>query len=153
MLDLVDAAEPDAETLMAHALEAEDAARAVAGVTNSEGAGAGWRRREVTLVTSDGFAGVSESGSHSVSAAALAGEGTSMERDYWWSSAVHEADLEEPASVGRRAGGARGAQAGRPQGAIGPGAGGLRPAHRGRAALPPHRRDLGPLPSRAERAS
>ena len=118
-LDLVDAAEPDAESLMAHALEAEDAARAVAGVTNSEGASAGWRRREVTLVTSDGFAGCSESGSHSVSAAALAGEGTAMERDYWWSSAVHEADLEEPASVGRRAGeravrrlGARKAQSG-----------------------------------------
>ena len=47
-LDLVDTSEPDAESLMARALEAEDAARAVAGVTNSEGAGAGWRRREVT---------------------------------------------------------------------------------------------------------
>ena len=118
-LDLVDAAEPDAESLMARAMEAEDAARGVAGVTNSEGASAGWRRREVTLVSSDGFAGCSESGSHSVSAAALAGEGTAMERDYWWSSAVHRADLEEPASVGRRAGeravrrlGARKAQSG-----------------------------------------
>ena len=118
-LDLVDTAEPDAESLMARALEAEDAARAVAGVTNSEGAGAGWRRREVTLVTSDGFAGCTESGSHSVSAAALAGESTAMERDYWWSSAVHEADLDDAASVGRRAGeravrrlGARKAQSG-----------------------------------------
>ena len=45
-LDLVDTAEPDAESLMARAAEAEDAARAVAGVTNSEGASAGWRRRE-----------------------------------------------------------------------------------------------------------
>ena len=118
-LDLVDTAEPDAESLMARALEAEDAARAVEGVTNSEGAGAGWRRREVTLVTSDGFAGCTEAGSHSVSAAALAGESTAMERDYWWSSAVHEADLEDAASVGRRAGeravrrlGARKAQSG-----------------------------------------
>ena len=118
-LDLVDAAEPDAESLMARALEAEDAARAVAGVSNSEGAGAGWRRREVTLVNSDGFAGCTESGSHSVSAAALAGEGTAMERDYDWSSAVHEADLDDAAAVGRRAGeravrrlGARKAQSG-----------------------------------------
>ena len=118
-LDLVDAAEPDAESLMSCALEAEDAARAVTGVTNSEGASAGWRRREVTLVTSDGFAGCSESGSHSVSAAVLAGEGTAMERDYWWSTAVHEADLDDAASVGRRAGeravrrlGARKAQSG-----------------------------------------
>ena len=118
-LDLVDAAEPDAEGLMARALEAEDAARAVAGITNSEGASAGWRRREVTLVTSDGFAGCTESGSHAVSAAALAGEGTAMERDYEWSSAVHEADLDDAATVGRRAGeravrrlGARKAQSG-----------------------------------------
>ena len=118
-LDLVDDSEPDAESLMTRALEAEDAARTVAGVTNSEGAGAGWRRREVTLVTSDGFAGCTESGSHSVSAAALAGEGTAMERDYWWSSAVHEPDLDDAATVGRRAGeravrrlGARKAQSG-----------------------------------------
>ena len=118
-LDLVDISEPDAESLMARALEAEDAARAVAGVTNSEGAGAGWRRREVTLVTSDSFAGQTESGSHSISAAALAGEGTGMERDYWWSSAVCEADLEDPVEVGLRAGeravrrlGARKAQSG-----------------------------------------
>ena len=118
-LDLVDAAEPDAESLMARALEAEDAARAVAGITNSEGASAGWRRREVTLVTSDGFAGCTESGSHAVSAAALAGEGTAMERDYEWSSAVHESDLDDAATVGRSAGeravrrlGARKAQSG-----------------------------------------
>ena len=103
-LDLVDYSEPDAESLLARALEAEDAARAVAGVTNSEGASAGWRRREVTLVTSDGFAGRTESGSHSISAAALAGEGTAMERDYEWSSAVHETDLDDAATVGRRAG-------------------------------------------------
>ena len=118
-LDLVDDSEPDAESLMTRALEAEDAARAVAGVTNSEGADAGWRRREVTLVTSDGFVGCTESGSHSISAAALAGEGTAMERDYWWSSAVHETDLDDAATVGRRAGeravrrlGARKAQSG-----------------------------------------
>ena len=103
-LDLADDGEPDAEGLMARALEAEDAARAVAGVTNSEGAGAGWGRREATLATSGGFAGGYATSSYSVSAAALAGEGTTMERDYEWSSAVHEADLDEPAAVGRRAG-------------------------------------------------
>ena len=103
-LDLADEGEPDAEGLMARALEAEDAARAVAGVTNSEGAGAGWGRREATLATSGGFAGGYATSSYSVSAAALAGEGTAMERDYEWSSAVHEADLDEPAAVGRRAG-------------------------------------------------
>ena len=103
-LDLADAGEPDAESLMARAAEAEDAARAVAGVTNSEGGGAGWRRSEATLATSDGFLGGYATSGFSVSAAVLAGEGTAMERDYDWSTAVHEADLEDAAAVGRRAG-------------------------------------------------
>ena len=103
-LDLADAGEPDAESLMARAAAAEDAARAVAGVTNSDGAGAGWRRAEATLATSGGFSGGYATSSHSVSAAALAGEGTAMERDHEWSAAVHEADLDDAAAVGRRAG-------------------------------------------------
>ena len=103
-LDLADAGEPDAERLMARAAEAEDAARAVAGVTNSDGAGAGWQRREAVLVTSSGFAGAYATSRHSVSAAAVAGEGTAMERDYEWSAAVHEADLDAAAAVGRAAG-------------------------------------------------
>ena len=118
-LDLADASEPDAESLMARAAEAEDAARAVAGVTNSDGASASWGRSEVTLATSGGFAGGYATSRFSVSAAALAGEGTAMERDYDWSATVHEADLDDPATIGRRAGeravrrlGARKAQSG-----------------------------------------
>jgi len=42
--------------------------------------------------------------SHSLSASVLAGEGTGMERDYDFSSAVHGADLRDPADVGRGAG-------------------------------------------------
>ena len=103
-LDLADAGEPDAEGLMARAAEAEEAALAVAGVTNSEGADAGWRRNEVTLATSAGFVGSHANSGFSVSAAVLAGEGTAMERDYEWSTAVHECDLEDAAAVGRRAG-------------------------------------------------
>ena len=103
-LDLADTGEPDADGLMARALAAEDAARAVAGVTNSEGAGSGWGRSEAVLVTSGGFAGGYTTSRYSVSAAALVGEGTAMERDYDWSSAAHEADLDDPTTVGRRAG-------------------------------------------------
>lgn len=103
-LDLADAGEPDAESLMARAAEAEDAARAVPGITNSEGGSAGWRRSDATLATSAGFLGGYATSGFSVSAAALAGEGTEMERDYEWSTAVHEADLEGAAAVGCRAG-------------------------------------------------
>lgn len=103
-LDLVDPTEPTAEELIARASIAEEAALAVAGVTNSEGAEAGWSRNRIALVTSRGFAGEYARTGHSVSASALAGAGTGMERDYDYSSAVHLEDLEDAALIGRRAG-------------------------------------------------
>ncbi|HZT50735.1 MAG TPA: metallopeptidase TldD-related protein [Stellaceae bacterium] len=103
-LDLADPVEPAPEVLIARAAAAEDAARAVPGVTNSEGAEASWSRGRIALVASNGFAGTYVSTGHGVSAAVLAGEGTAMERDYDFSSAVHAADLEDPAAIGRSAG-------------------------------------------------
>jgi PmbA protein len=103
-LDMVDSEEPSPETLIARAAAAEDAARAVPGVTNSEGAEAGWGRSRVAMAASNGFAGGYASTGHSVSAAVLAGEGTGMERDYAFSSAVHARDLRDPAEIGREAG-------------------------------------------------
>ena len=103
-LDLADAAEPSAEALLDRAAAAEEAALAVPGVTNSEGADAGWGRTEVALAASNGFAGTYVRTSHSISATALAGSGTAMERDYDWSSTVHLADLDDPVAIGRRAG-------------------------------------------------
>ena len=103
-LDLEDPAEPDAESLLARAAAAEDAALAVPGVTNSEGAEAGWSRTEAVLVTSAGFAGRTVRTGHSVSASALAGSGTGMQRDFDYHSVVHLADLDDPAAIGRSAG-------------------------------------------------
>jgi len=103
-LDLEDAAEPDAAALIAAANTAEEAAMAVHGVTNSEGGSAGYSRTEVVLVTSAGFTGRTVRTSHSISATALAGAGTGMQRDYDWTSAVHLADLENAATIGRNAG-------------------------------------------------
>ncbi|MDO9710213.1 TldD/PmbA family protein [Paracraurococcus lichenis] len=102
-LDLADAAEPTAEDLIARAAAAEEAALAVQGVTNSEGAEAGWGRYAIALAASNGFAGEYVRTSHSVSVTALAGQGTGMERDYDYSSTVHLADLEDAAMLGRRA--------------------------------------------------
>ncbi len=103
-LDLDDPAEPDTDALAARASAAEEAALAVAGVNNSEGAEAGYGRVEIVLVTSAGFAGRYIRTSHSVSATALAGQGTGMQRDYDYSSTVHLADLEDAAAIGRSAG-------------------------------------------------
>jgi PmbA protein len=103
-LDLFDVYEPGPEELYERARVAEEAARAVEGVTNSEGGGAGWGRVTIALATSDGFAGGYQSSSHGVHASVLAGEGTGMERDYDHSSEHHLEDLEDAAAIGASAG-------------------------------------------------
>jgi len=103
-LEHSDPFEPSAETLLDWARTAEDAARSVAGVTNSEGADASWRRGRTVLATSAGFKGIEEGTSFSLSASVLAGEGVGMERDYDWTAAVFAADMEAAADIGRRAG-------------------------------------------------
>ena len=100
-LDLLDADEPSSETLIAQAAEAENSARAVSGITNSEGAGADWSRTGIALATSHGFHGAYTTSRSSVSVAVIAGDGTDMERDWEYSSARHIADLQAPADVGR----------------------------------------------------
>lgn len=103
-LDMCDDAEPDAAALFALTAEAEEAAVAVPGVTNSEGAQAGWSLASVALAATNGMARAYRRSGFSLSAAVVAGEGTAMERDYDYSSAVHLADLRPAADIGRSAG-------------------------------------------------
>jgi PmbA protein len=103
-LDIFEPEEPAVEVLIERARAAEDAALAVAGVTNSEGAEAGWGRSSVALVASNGFAGFYAGSSQGVSASVIAGSGTGMERDYDFASAIHAADLRDPAEIGKSAG-------------------------------------------------
>ena len=103
-LDSEDGAEPASDALRARALEAEQAALGVRGVTNSSGAGASASASTIALATSGGFSGAHRSTGHGVSAAVIAGEGNAMQRDHEWHSARHLADLESAEAVGRRAG-------------------------------------------------
>ena len=103
-LDIHDPDLPDGEALVAKAREAEEAARAVAGVTNSNGGHAGWSERHMVLAASNGFTGGYRRSGHSISVSVLAGEGVGMETDHDFSAAVHAEDMEAPATVGRRAG-------------------------------------------------
>lgn len=103
-LDSFDATERSAEQLLEAALAAEDAARAVPGITNSEGAEASWGRSAVAIAASNGFAAAYRRSWNSLSASVLAtGEG-GMERDYDYTAAVYAADLRAPEEVGRTAG-------------------------------------------------
>jgi PmbA protein len=103
-VDILDPAIPAAAELTEAALATEDAARAVPGVTNSGGASAGWSLGGIVLATSGGFAGSYLSSRFSLSASAIAGEGTAMERDYESEVRTHRADLASPAEIGRKAG-------------------------------------------------
>jgi PmbA protein len=103
-LDLEDPTEPSTDDLLNRAAAAEEAALAVPGITNSEGAEAGFSRTEAFLVNSAGFAGRHARTNHSVSATALAGSGTAMQRDYDYHSTVHLADLDDAAGIGHSAG-------------------------------------------------
>src|SRR5581483_925117 len=89
-LDLVDTSLPNVSELEARARAAEAAAMAVKGVSKSGGASA--CIGGMVLVTSHGFQGSYLSSRHGISMTAIAGEGTAMERDYDFSSALHAAD-------------------------------------------------------------
>lgn len=103
-LDMCDPGEPGAEALFDLAAQAEEAAMAVPGVTNSEGAQADWHRASVALAATNGMARAYRRSGFSLAASVVAGEGTAMERDYDYSSAVHLADLRPAADIGRAAG-------------------------------------------------
>ncbi|WP_372916532.1 TldD/PmbA family protein [Sandarakinorhabdus sp.] len=103
-LDVDDPTQISAATLKERALACEDAARAVAGVTNSEGGGASAGTVVMALATSTGFRGGKRSTSHGLSASVVAGTGSDMQRDYAWHSARYLADIEAPEDIGARAG-------------------------------------------------
>jgi PmbA protein len=103
-LDLLDPDLPAVSVLEERARRAEAAAFAVKGVTRSEGASAAAGIGGMVLVTSHGFHGAYLASNYSVVMSAIAGEGTAMETDYDYSSALHAGDLEAPEKVGTTAG-------------------------------------------------
>lgn len=103
-LDEFDPAEPSAEQMIEMARACEDAARSVEGITNSEGAELGFGKSTVYLAATNGFNGYRQGSRFSIGVSVVAGEGTKMERDYDFSSAVWLSDLDDPAEIGKKAG-------------------------------------------------
>jgi PmbA protein len=104
ILDADDGQEPEPAELRARALEAETAALAVEGVTNSSGAGASASATTIALATSGGFSGAYRTSAHSGTVVVVAGEGAGMQRDYATHTARHLADLESAPEIGAKAG-------------------------------------------------
>jgi PmbA protein len=103
-LDLLDPELPAVSLLEERAMRAEAAGLAVKGVTKSEGASASAGIGGMVLATSHGFRGAYLSSRQGLSMVAIAGDGTAMERDYEFSSALHAADLDAAERIGRSAG-------------------------------------------------
>jgi PmbA protein len=103
-LDLFDPGEPTAGTLEARALAAEDAARAVPKVTNSNGASTTWSSGTWRLLNSDGFSGLHRGTSSSLTASAIAGDGATMEQGYEGRAMRWLEDLPTPEAIGAEAG-------------------------------------------------
>jgi PmbA protein len=103
-LDLYDPAEPSPEHLEALGREAEDAARAVEGVTNSDGGTGAWSSARYIMVTSGGFVGEHQASSFAVYASAIAGDEQGMERGGDGRSTRWQSDLPSATEIGTEAG-------------------------------------------------
>ncbi len=103
-LELFDPTNVSVEQLQTLAMEAEAAAREVKGVTKSDLTSASAGKREIAVVTTNGFCGHYQRTGFTISASAVAGEGTTMERESDYCSRVQFEDLDSPASIGRKAG-------------------------------------------------
>ena len=99
-----DGRDPLPTELKSRALAAEDSARSIPGVTNSEGAGVSAGRSVIALATSHGFCRGYTTSGYSSSASVIAGSGGDMQRDYESHSVRHLDDLDDPQTIGRLAG-------------------------------------------------
>jgi PmbA protein len=103
-LDLYDPQELSVEKMNAYADRAENAAREIKGVTNSDGAEFGCGRDISYYVASNGFVGSYASSGFSLSVSVIAGKDTAMETDYDFDSTIFLSDLAAPETIGRSAG-------------------------------------------------
>jgi len=102
-LDLDAPGEPDPQRLIEMAAACEDAAHSIEGITNSEGAEAGWQRSTAALAASNGFSGTWTGTSASLGTAVIAGSGLGMERDSEHRAVRHIDEMPSPEEIGREA--------------------------------------------------
>ena len=83
--------------------EIEDAGRAHAGISNSDGAGVQAGQGVSVYANSHGFVGRERGTRHSLSLALIAGGEEGMQRDYWYDSVRHAGDFITARALGDRA--------------------------------------------------
>ncbi|MEJ1997683.1 MAG: TldD/PmbA family protein [Maritimibacter sp.] len=96
--------EPAPASLQDDACRAEAAALAIEGVTQVQGASAGYGHRRVHLAASNGFSEGYARSDRGTSLSVISGSGANMERDYAYEARVFQDDLPDAAEIGRIAG-------------------------------------------------
>ena len=103
-LDLFHPWSIDSEQAAKLALECEAAALGTdKRITNSEGAGVSAQQSHFFSAHTSGFRGGYASSRHSISVAPIAGKGSQMQRDAWYSSMRNAGEMASPKAVGRYA--------------------------------------------------
>ena len=102
-LDLWHPWDLDVDQAIALGQTVEDAGRAIAGITNSDGSSVGAGQSLSVYANSHGFIGRERGTRHSLSVALIAGDDDGMQRDYWYDSVRDARDFMDPASIGRKA--------------------------------------------------
>ena len=102
-LDLFDTYDLNSDELKDLALETENSALKVKGVTNSNGASSSQSKTSFHLSTSNGFSGGYKKSNFSISCSAIAGNELSMQTDYDYDSKVFFKDLKDTSLVGKQA--------------------------------------------------
>ena len=96
--------EPDPAVLQDDARRAESAALGVSGVAQVQSASAGYSRRRIHLSATNGFSAGYQRSDRAISAVAISGEGSGMERDYAFEARIFDSDLPPAEDIGLLAG-------------------------------------------------
>jgi PmbA protein len=102
-LDLWHPWDLDVGSAIALGQEIEDAGRAVAGITHSDGSSVNAGQSLSVYANSHGFLGRERGTRHSLSVALIAGDDDGMQRDYWYDSVRNANDFMDAAEIGRKA--------------------------------------------------
>ncbi|WP_448098527.1 metalloprotease PmbA [Luteibacter yeojuensis] len=102
-LDLWHPWDIDVDGAIALGQEVEEAGRAVAGITNSDGSSVNAGQSLSVYANSHGFLGRERGTRHSLSVALIAGDDDGMQRDYWYDSVRHAGDFMDAGAIGRKA--------------------------------------------------
>ena len=103
-LQIRDNSQPDIDYLEKIALECEEGAQSVKGVTNTAGCGSSWGSSDIVYGSSNGFIGGYGGTSWGIGIAAIAQTESAMERDYESTSSRFLSQLENAREVGIKAG-------------------------------------------------